>query len=89
MTQASTPDPFRPFSVAPGHLLPQVRQWAERAGYQLVWRPDRDFNLASHAAYPGEFKDAMGRLFSDLAQGGHPLRVCIYESNHVVEVTEE
>jgi hypothetical protein len=81
--------PVEEWRIIPGMLSPQLRVWAGKAGYTLVWQAPHDFILVSDVVFNGTFQDAVSRLFSAMHQNGTLLRVTIYQHNHVVEVLEE
>ena len=47
-----------------GGLRNQVQGWADRAGYQLVWQADNDFDMAVSASFEGDFLHVLESLFS-------------------------
>jgi hypothetical protein len=77
------------WSIGPGELSSQLQRWANDAGYQMVWRVNRDFEMSSYATFPGGFQEALRGLFTGLGHAGHPLRVTIFEGNRVIEIIEE
>jgi hypothetical protein len=81
--------PAQVWAINQGSLSSQLMGWASSAGYQLVWKVNRDLEMTSYSQFPGSFHEAMKNLFNGLAQAGHPLRVTLYEGNRVVEVVEE
>lgn len=72
-----------------GSLYACLIRWTERAGYQLVWKADKDLTMESAAVFRGTFMDAVRKLFSGLNKSGHGLRVTFYQSNNVMEVRGE
>ena len=85
---ADTPATPETWNITPGTLRAQVVAWAARAGYQIVWKAEHDFDIEAHANFRGDFLGAMEQLFSGLQRVGTPLRVTVYKSNNVLEVQE-
>jgi hypothetical protein len=81
--------PAQVWAINQGSLSNQLMGWASSAGYQLVWKVNRDLEMTSYSQFPGSFHEAIKNLFNGLALAGHPLRVTLYEGNRVVEVVEE
>ncbi|MDR2076393.1 MAG: TcpQ domain-containing protein [Desulfovibrio sp.] len=77
------------WTIKPGLLRPQLAQWAASAGYQLVWKADHDFDMESSTIFRDDFEGAIKRLFTRMHLQGNPLRVTVYQANHVLEVVEE
>lgn len=82
---SNTPETW---NIAPGTLRAQLAAWASRAGYQVVWKADHDYDMEAHANFRGDFLSAVQQLFSGLQRVGYPLRVTMYKSNTVMEVQE-
>lgn len=74
--------------LMPGSLQNQLDSWAERAGYQLVWKSSSDLDMEAHASFKGTFVGVIQQLFTGLHKSGHPLRVTLYQNNNVIEVSE-
>lgn len=77
------------WTLAPGALAKQLQSWVQSVGYQLVWRLADDFHLTTNASFSGNMESALTWLATNLARGGHPMRVAIHEGNRVVEISEE
>jgi hypothetical protein len=77
------------WTIKPGLLRPQLSQWAAKAGYQLVWKAEHDFDMESSAIFRDDFEGAIKRLFTRMHLQGNPLKVTVYQENHVMEVVEE
>lgn len=77
------------WSITPGSLREQLRDWSSRAGYQLVWKVQDDLEMETHAAFRGAFIGAVQQLITGLNKGGNHLRVTLYQANNVLEVMEE
>lgn len=75
--------------INPGGLKDQLKRWASRSEYQLVWKAGHDFEMQAHAAFRDTFPKAVKRLFSRMHAGGNSLRVTIYQANKVIEVCED
>ncbi|SDK77608.1 Conjugal transfer protein TrbH [Maridesulfovibrio ferrireducens] len=77
------------WSIVPGGLKNQLKRWAGRAEYQLVWKAGHDFQMQAHATFRDTFPRAVKRMFSRMHAGGNSLRVTIYQANKVIEVCED
>ncbi|MBI9112342.1 TcpQ domain-containing protein [Maridesulfovibrio ferrireducens] len=77
------------WSIVPGGLKDQLKRWAGRAEYQLVWKAGHDFQMQAHATFRDTFPRAVKRMFSRMHAGGNSLRVTIYQANKVIEVCED
>lgn len=77
------------FRVVPGALAPQLADWCQDAGWQMVWRAGRDVAIVSSVSYKGPFASALEAVFRDLRAVGQPFRVTVFEGNRVVDVAEE
>ena len=76
------------YTLVPGTFIAQLSRWCERAGYQLVWKADRDVEILSNVAYRGAFSRCLSLVFRDLAAAGQPFRATLYERNRVLEVND-
>lgn len=83
-----SPVPEGSWELIPGSLCEQLREWTEKAGYQLIWKPDEDLRMEASVNFSGDFETAIQSLFLGLHKAGNPYRVTLY-SNHVLEVTED
>lgn len=83
-----SPKPESLWELMPGSLCEQLREWTDKAGYQLIWKPDDDLRLEASVNFSGDFETAIQSLFQGLHKAGNPYRVTLY-SNNVLEVTEE
>ena len=77
------------WSLSPGSLCAQLQTWADRGGYQLVWKASHDLNMEVRANFRGGFLEALRQLFQGLHKSGNALRVTIYTANHVIEIAED
>jgi len=75
--------------LAPGGLRSQIYEWAEVAGYQVVWGANKDYQISVSARFDCDFTSAIKTVFDTLYRSGHGIRVTIFEGNHVVRVWEE
>ncbi|WP_031480024.1 TcpQ domain-containing protein [Maridesulfovibrio frigidus] len=77
------------WNIKPGGLKDQLKRWASRSEYQLVWKAGHDFEMQAHATFRDTFPRAVKRMFSRMHAGGNSLRVTIYQANKVIEVCED
>lgn len=83
-----SPLPEEAWELMPGSLYEQLREWTNRAGYQLIWKSDEDLRMEVPVNFSGDFETAIQSLFHGLHKAGNPYRVTLY-SNNVLEVTED
>lgn len=86
--QSAAGDVEGTWELIPGSLCEQLREWTDRAGYQLIWKPDEDLRMEASVNFFGDFETAIQSLFLGLHKAGNPYRVTLY-SNNVLEVTED
>ena len=72
-----------------GLLREQLIGWAQRSGYQVVWKAPSDYDIFADAHFRGSFETAVDQLFQRLYAHGNALRVEIYKGNKVIEVNED
>ncbi|WP_432737306.1 toxin co-regulated pilus biosynthesis Q family protein [Maridesulfovibrio sp. FT414] len=77
------------WSILPGGLRDQLKRWAGRAGYTMIWKANHDFQMQAQATFRDTFPRAVKRLFSRMHASGNSLRVTIYQANKVIEVCED
>ncbi len=77
------------WSIVPGLLRGQLESWSVKAGYQVVWKARHDFEMQTQAVFRDDFVGAVKRLFFGLHKHGNLLKATIYQSNRVLEITEE
>lgn len=77
------------WSITPGGLRAQLKRWANRAEYALIWKANHDFEMESHATFRDTFPRAVKRLFSRMHTNGNSLRVTIYQANKHIVVRED
>ncbi|NDV28916.1 TcpQ domain-containing protein [Desulfovibrio sp. JC010] len=77
------------WNIVPGGLRDQLKRWAGRAEYTLVWKAPHDFQMQAGTTFRDTFPRAVKRLFSRMHASGNSLRVTIYQANKVVEVCED
>lgn len=77
------------WALRPAPLRNQLGVWAERAGYELVWKAENDYHLEYQASFRGSLTEALQQLFGALHKQGAPLRVTLYETNKIITVIEE
>lgn len=77
------------WTIRPGLLREQLIGWANRAGYQVVWKASSDFDIFTAASFQGGFETAVDQLFQRLYAHGNSLRVEIYKANKVIEINED
>ncbi|WP_419783924.1 toxin co-regulated pilus biosynthesis Q family protein [Maridesulfovibrio sp.] len=77
------------WSIVPGGLRDQLKRWAGRSEYTLVWKANHDFEMQSHATFRDTFPRAVKRLFARMHANGNSLRVTIYQANKHIVVSED
>lgn len=83
---AADSGPWRLEAGLPIHV--QLRAWAERANWTLVWKPSRSWVVPAKAEFRGRFDEAVEQVVLNLAAEGKPVHLNIWEGNHVVEIFE-
>lgn len=86
------PEPVRieeTWKIEHGLLREQLIRWADKAGYQVVWKASSDYDIYTSATFRGSFDIAVEELFTRLHAHGNALRVGIYKANKVIEVNED
>jgi len=77
------------WEIKPGRLKPQFTKWAEKAGYQLVWRSQYDYEIPVKADFHGNFIAALSSAVDSLYKGGTKISAQIYKGNKVVLIKGE
>lgn len=78
------------FSVSPGQMLhPVLADWADCAGWTLVWNSEYDYRIEAAATFHGEFIDATTDLVKAMADARPTVTVDFYKGNHVVVVSNK
>lgn len=64
-----------------------LKKWAEKAGWTLVWRAERDWTIPAGFTHSGQFEGAGAWMFKQLSAEGVLIRVRFYEGNRTVVVS--
>lgn len=83
---SSSAEPFR--LVAGISLQTQLRDWAKRAGWNLIWNITPDWIIPGPATYSSDFQDATSAVIRDIAAGGADVRADLYTGNNTVVIHE-
>lgn len=76
--------------VEPAEYLRTIMEdWAESAGWTLVWNSDYDYPMQAGAKFYGDFLEATGELVRSLKDARPALTVSFYKGNRVVVITNE
>lgn len=77
------------WTLEPGMPLHvQLRNWADKAGWQLEWKVPRSWLVPARTEFIGRFDEALEKVVVSLTNEGKPLQLNIWEGNHVAEVLE-
>jgi hypothetical protein len=85
------PEPAPPaatYKITPGRLKAQMTAWTAQADYQLVWLASNDYEMYATADFSSDFQESVRALFAGLQRSGYPLRIAVWTTNKVLEVTE-
>lgn len=63
------------------------QQWAQSAGYQMVYKSKNDFLISANAVVQGTFKDAVDNILQSIVGSTHPLKA-IWYSNKVFVIED-
>lgn len=70
-----------------GSLMHQLEDFAKEEGWTLIWNADFDLDMKADASFTGTFVEFMEQLFSALQNRKSGLRISIYKTNNVLEVS--
>ncbi|MBN6205139.1 toxin co-regulated pilus biosynthesis Q family protein [Ralstonia pickettii] len=86
-TQAVPEAVSNTWSVTPAdqNLRTLLSRWASAAGWQVVWKVDRDVPLEGGAQFTGDFKRAVRDALHSTDGSDFPLQPC-FHTNAVVRV---
>ncbi len=77
--------PVEDWIAEEGRTLQAVlKEWAERAGWRLVWQTDREYTLAAGAMFRGRFEDVSSALVRALARAQPAPHATFYTGNRVL-----
>ncbi|MBO1859300.1 toxin co-regulated pilus biosynthesis Q family protein [Burkholderia cenocepacia] len=69
-------------------LQTQLRDWAQKSGWNVIWNLPRDWIVPGDAAYGPDFQTAATRVVQDLAAAGIDVRADLYTGNRTLVVHE-
>lgn len=76
------------WTLTGGHTVYQdLKVWAEKAGWKVIWNLAKDWTVPANTAYSGEFSQAAGDVIKTLAANGALIRVQFYEGNKTMVVS--
>lgn len=64
-----------------------LRMWAAKAGWNVVWNVSMDWVIPSNSVFYGEFQDAAEQVIKTLASNGALLHAQLYLANKTMVVT--
>ncbi|PRP70952.1 hypothetical protein BUE93_09260 [Chromobacterium amazonense] len=67
-------------------LKVQLDDWANKAGWQLVWEVEYDYTIRNGAIFSGEFVEVVTHLFESLRDVSPKLYPTLYKGNKVLLV---
>jgi hypothetical protein len=83
----ATPLSERTWRLAAGAMIhEQLKRWARDAGWRLIWGLDTSWVVPADTVYRGTFDQAVADVIKDLYAQGKPVRLILWEKNHVAEV---
>ncbi|TES96142.1 hypothetical protein E3D46_44575 [Burkholderia cepacia] len=69
-------------------LQTQLREWAQKSGWNVIWNLPRDWIVPGDATYGPDFQAAATRVVQDLAAAGIDVRADLYTGNRTLVVHE-
>lgn len=69
-------------------LQTQLREWAQKSGWNVIWNLPRDWIVPGDAAYGPDFQAAATRVVQDLAAAGIDVRADLFTGNRTLVVHE-
>jgi hypothetical protein len=69
-------------------LQTQLREWAQKSGWNVIWNLPRDWIVPGDAAYGPDFQTAATRVVQDLAAAGIDVRADLFTGNRTLVVHE-
>ncbi|MCA8325921.1 MULTISPECIES: toxin co-regulated pilus biosynthesis Q family protein [Burkholderia] len=69
-------------------LQTQLREWAQKSGWNVIWNLPRDWIVPGDSAYGPDFQTAATRVVQDLAAAGIDVRADLYTGNRTLVVHE-
>ncbi|VVE13983.1 MULTISPECIES: toxin co-regulated pilus biosynthesis Q family protein [Pandoraea] len=62
----------------------EIKDWAKRAGWRVVWQMPRDVIAAAATSFTGDFPSAVTDVVKTLAANGALIRAKIFDGNRTV-----
>ncbi|WP_185737344.1 toxin co-regulated pilus biosynthesis Q family protein [Burkholderia cenocepacia] len=69
-------------------LQTQLREWAQKSGWNVIWNLPRDWIVPGDAAYGPDFQTAATHVIQELAAAGVDVRADLYSGNRTLVVHE-
>ncbi|MCW3632875.1 toxin co-regulated pilus biosynthesis Q family protein [Burkholderia cenocepacia] len=69
-------------------LQTQLREWAQKSGWNVIWNLPRDWIVPGDAAYGPDFQAAATHVIQELAAAGVDVRADLYSGNRTLVVHE-
>jgi len=64
----------------------QLQGWAASSDWTLTWQPRVSWLVAADVAFEGSFEDALKAVIEGLFFEGKPVRLVLWQGNHLAEV---
>jgi len=64
----------------------QLQNWASTSDWTLNWQPRVSWLVAADVAFDGTFEDALKAVIEGLFFEGKPVRLVLWQGNHLAEV---
>jgi len=81
------PEPLPIWTLAAGKSIGQeLKGWADKAGWQVIWNLPTDWTIPADTAYEGEFPAAAAKVIETLAGNGALIRTQFYEGNKTMVI---
>jgi len=63
----------------------QLQDWASSSDWTLTWQPRVSWLVAADVAFDGSFEDALKSVIEGLFFEGKPVRLVLWQGNHLAE----
>ncbi len=88
-TQGIATIPLKTWKLEKGSLMHQLDELCQSERWKLVWNADYDLDMHASASFSGSFVGFIEEFFTTLQDTQSRLRVSVYKSNKVIEVSGE
>ena len=65
----------------------ELSEWAQKAGWNVVWNLPKDYVVPAQKIYSGDFKAVTSEVINTLAENGLVIRVKFYDGNKTAVIS--